>query len=103
MIADPATVPLVRDALRDGEWWVRLRAGLALTRFGAAGRNVLLAAEGGAYEPSRDMARLVLRLPPQAPAEYAAGAPAFTAATSRSSSTCLGCIPSPRALPCVRS
>jgi len=29
MIADPATLPLVRDALRDGDWWVRLRAGLA--------------------------------------------------------------------------
>jgi len=72
MVADPATVPLVREALRDGEWWVRLRAGLALTRFGAAGRNVLLAAEVGAYEPSRDMARLVLGLSPQALAEYAA-------------------------------
>jgi hypothetical protein len=72
MIADPATLALVRDALRDGEWWVRLRAGLALTRFGAAGRNVLLAAEVGAHEPSRDMARLVLGLSPQALAEYAA-------------------------------
>ena len=72
MIADPATVPLVRDALRDSEWWVRLRAGLSLTRFGAAGRNMLLAAEVGAYEPSRDMARLVLGLTPQALAEYAA-------------------------------
>ena len=72
MIADPATVNLVRDALRDGEWWVRLRAGLALARFGAAGRNVLLAAEVGAYEPSRDMARLVLGLSAQALAEYAA-------------------------------
>src|SRR5437660_388835 len=72
MIADPATVPLVRDALRDSEWWVRLRAGLSLTRFGAAGRNMLLAAEVGAYEPSRDMARLVLGLTPQALAEDAA-------------------------------
>jgi len=72
MIADPATVPLVRDALRDAEWWVRLRAGLALTRFGAAGRNALLAAEVGADEASRDMARLVLGLSPQALAEYAA-------------------------------
>ena len=72
MIADPATLALVRDALRDGEWWVRLRAGLALTRFGAAGRNVLLAVEVGAHEPSRDMARLVLGLSPQALAEYAA-------------------------------
>ncbi len=72
MIADPATVPLVRDALRDPEWWVRLRAGLALTRFGAAGRNVLLAVEVGAHESSRDMARLVLGLTPQALAEYAA-------------------------------
>jgi hypothetical protein len=51
---------------------VRLRAGLALTRFGAAGRNVLLAVEVGAHEPSRDMARLVLGLSPQALAEYAA-------------------------------
>src|SRR5437879_3931223 len=72
MIADPATVQLVRDALRDGDWWVRLRAGLALTRFGASGRNVLLAVEVGAHQPSRDMARLVLGLSPQALAEYAA-------------------------------
>ncbi|PYP17044.1 MAG: hypothetical protein DMD52_05460 [Gemmatimonadetes bacterium] len=72
MIADPATLPLVRDALRDVEWWVRLRAGLALTRFGGAGRNVLLEAEVSAHAEARDMARLVLGLSPQALAEYAA-------------------------------
>jgi hypothetical protein len=72
MIADPATLPLVRDALRDVEWWVRLRAGLALTRFGAAGRNVLLEAEVGAHAEARDMARLIVGLSPQALAEYAA-------------------------------
>jgi hypothetical protein len=33
---------------------------------------VLLAVEVGAHEPSRDMARLVLGLSPQALAEYAA-------------------------------
>ncbi|HVH67973.1 MAG TPA: HEAT repeat domain-containing protein [Gemmatimonadales bacterium] len=71
MIADPATLALVRDALRDPEWWVRLRAGLALTRFGGAGRNALLAAEVGVSDASRDMARLVLGLTPQALAEYA--------------------------------
>src|SRR5207245_1040885 len=69
---DPATVRRVRDALGDGGWWVRLRAGLALTRFGASGRNVLLAVEVGAHQPSRDMARLVLGLSSQALAEYAA-------------------------------
>ena len=72
MIADPATLPLVRDALRDVEWWVRLRAGLALTRFGGAGRNVLLEAEVSAHAEARDMARLILGLSPQALAEYAA-------------------------------
>jgi hypothetical protein len=72
MIADAATLALVREALRDPEWWVRLRAGLALTRFGGAGRNALLAAEVGAHDLSRDMARLVLGLTPQALAEYAA-------------------------------
>jgi HEAT repeat protein len=72
VIADPATLGVVRDALRDPEWWVRLRAGLALTRFGGAGRNALLAAEVGAHDQSRDMARLVLGLTPQALAEYAA-------------------------------
>jgi HEAT repeat protein len=72
MIADPATLPLVRDALRDVEWWVRRRAGLALTRFGGAGRNVLLEAEVSAHAEARDMARLVLGLSPQALAEYAA-------------------------------
>src|SRR5205807_691786 len=45
MLADPATLPLVHAALRDPDWWVRLRSGLALTRFGSAGRNALLAAE----------------------------------------------------------
>ena len=62
----------MRDALRDTEWWVRLRAGLALTRFGAAGRNVLLEAEVGGHAEARDMARLILGLSPQALAEYAA-------------------------------
>ncbi len=72
MIADPATLPLVRDALREREWWVRLRAGLALTRFGAFGRNVLLETEVGVHAEARDMARLILGLSPQALAEYAA-------------------------------
>jgi len=72
MIADPATLPVVRDALRDREWWVRLRSGLALTRFGGAGRNALLAAEVGGDAAARDMARLILGLSPQALAEYAA-------------------------------
>jgi len=58
MIADPATLPLVAGRAARRRRWVRLRAGLALTRFGAAGRNVLLAGEVGAHEPSRDMARL---------------------------------------------
>ena len=72
MIADPMTLPVVRDALRDAEWWVRLRSALALTRFGAAGRNALLAAEVGGDAAARDMARLILGLSPQALAEYAA-------------------------------
>jgi hypothetical protein len=62
----------VRDALRDEEWWVRLRAGLALTRFGGPGRNALLSAEVGGHAGARDMARLIVGLSPQALAEYAA-------------------------------
>ncbi|MGH7607559.1 MAG: hypothetical protein ACREME_09480, partial [Gemmatimonadales bacterium] len=62
----------VRDALRDPEWWVRLRAGLALMRFGPAGRNILLAADVGPHADARSMAALVLGLSPQALAEYAA-------------------------------
>ena len=49
-----------------------MRTGLALTRFGSAGRNALLAAEVGADPSARDMARLVLGLSPQALAEFAA-------------------------------
>ena len=72
MIADPKSLPALREALRDAEWWVRLRAGLALTRFGAAGRNALLEAEVGGHQEARDMAALILGLSPQALAEYAA-------------------------------
>jgi len=72
MIADQNTLPAVRDALRDPEWWVRLRAGLALIRFGAAGRNALLEAEVGAHAEARAMAGLILGLSSQALAEYAA-------------------------------
>jgi hypothetical protein len=72
MIADPTTLPAVRDGLLDPEWWVRLRAGLALTRFGRAGRDALLAAEVGAQVAARDMAALILGLSSQALAEYAA-------------------------------
>jgi hypothetical protein len=61
---------LFRQALRDSSWWVRLRAALALARGGAAGRDALLAAETGADAFARDMARLVLGLPPAALAEY---------------------------------
>ena len=72
MLADPATLPLLLTALRDPDWWVRMRTGLALTRFGSAGRNALLAAEVGADPSARDMARLVLGLSAQALAEFAA-------------------------------
>lgn len=72
MIADPGSLPAVVERLRDAEWWVRLRAGLALTRFGPAGRNALLKAEVGGHVGARDMAALILGLSPQALAEYAA-------------------------------
>lgn len=72
MIADASTLPLVKAALRDGVWWVRLRAALALMRYSAAGRNALLEAEVGADSDARDMAKLVLGLPAQALAEFAA-------------------------------
>ena len=72
MIADATTLPLVRSALRDPIWWVRLRAALALMRLAAPGRKALLDAEIGADPDARDMAKLVLGLPPQALAEFAA-------------------------------
>ena len=70
-IADATTLPLLVTALGDREWWVRMRAALALTRLGPAGRDALLKAEVGALAPARDMARLILGLPPQALAEFA--------------------------------
>ena len=72
MITDPTTLRLVRAALQDAIWWVRLRAALALTRFGTAGRNALLEAEVGADAGARDTARMILGLPAQALAEFAA-------------------------------
>jgi HEAT repeats len=72
MITDPTTLPLVREAVRDAVWWVRLRAALALTRFGTPGRNALLEAEVGVDGDARDTARMILGLPAQALAEFAA-------------------------------
>ena len=72
MIADATTLPLLRAGLRDPEWWVRLRAGLALMRFGAPGRNALLEIEVGADPDARNVAKLILGLPTQALAEFAA-------------------------------
>lgn len=63
-------VPLFQAALRDSSWWVRLRAALALIRSGPEGQDALLAAEIGPDAFARDMARLVLGLPPAALAEY---------------------------------
>jgi HEAT repeat protein len=72
MIADATTLPLVRSLLQDTAWWVRLRAGLALMRFGTAGRNALLETEVGADPDARNVAKLILGLPAQALAEFAA-------------------------------
>jgi HEAT repeat protein len=72
MITDPSTLPLVKSALRDEIWWVRLRAALALMRFAVPGRNALLEAEVGGDAYARDMAKMILGLPPQALAEFAA-------------------------------
>ena len=72
MISDANTLPLVTAALHDNVWWVRLRAALALMRFADAGRNALLEAEVGADPFAGATARMVLGLPPQALAEFAA-------------------------------
>ncbi|HWC74953.1 MAG TPA: HEAT repeat domain-containing protein [Gemmatimonadales bacterium] len=72
MIADPGTLALVQAALRDDAWWVRLRAALALTRFAQPGRGALLDAEVGTDPQARATARMVLGLPTQALAEFAA-------------------------------
>ena len=72
MITDVSTLPLLKGALRDSVWWVRLRGALALMRFAAAGRNALLEAEVGGDPIARAMAQMVLGLPAQALAEFAA-------------------------------
>ena len=72
MITDASTLPLLKAGLRDEVWWVRLRAALALMRFAAGGRNALLEAEVGADVNARAVAKLVLGLPAQALAEFAA-------------------------------
>lgn len=72
MITDVSSLPLVKTGLRDPVWWVRLRAALALMRFAAAGRNALLEAEVGGDGDARATATLVLGLPAQALAEFAA-------------------------------
>lgn len=72
MIADTSTLSPVRGLVRDPVWWVRLRAGLALMRFGATGRNALLEIEVGADAEARDIAKMILGLPAQALAEFAA-------------------------------
>jgi hypothetical protein len=72
MITDAGTLPLVKAALRDEVWWVRLRSALALMRFAAAGRTALLEAEAGDDPYARATAKLVLGLPAQALAEFAA-------------------------------
>ncbi len=72
MIADATTLPLVRGLVRDPVWWVRLRAALALMRFGGAGRNALLEIEVGGNAEARDVAKMILGLPAQALAEFAA-------------------------------
>ncbi len=72
MITDATTLPLVRAALQDDVWWVRLRAALALVRFAAPGRNALLEAEIGANPFASAVAKMVLGLPAQALAEFAA-------------------------------
>lgn len=72
MITDAGTLPVVKAGLQDSIWWVRLRAALALMRFAAAGRNALLEAEVGANPLAGAVAKLVLGLPAQALAEFAA-------------------------------
>ncbi|MFN2570509.1 MAG: HEAT repeat domain-containing protein [Gemmatimonadales bacterium] len=72
MIADAGTLPLLKAKLQDAVWWVRLRAALALMRFAAAGRNALLEAEVGGEPFARATAKMVLGLPAQALAEFAA-------------------------------
>ena len=72
MIADAGTLAAVKAALEDSVWWVRLRAALALMRFGGAGRNALLEAEIGPQPVASAVAKLVLGLPAQALAEFAA-------------------------------
>jgi len=72
MITAVSTLPLVKAALQDSVWWVRLRAALALMRFAAPGRNALLEAEVGANPFASAMAKMVLGLPAQALAEFAA-------------------------------
>ena len=72
MIADAGTLPFVKATLLDSVWWVRLRGALALMRFSTSGRNALLEAEVGANPFASAVAKMVLGLPAQALAEFAA-------------------------------
>ena len=72
ILGDPVSLDSVKVALRDAEWWVRLRAGLALTRFGGPGRNALLDADIGPYPNARQMAHLILGFSADALTEFAA-------------------------------
>jgi HEAT repeat protein len=72
MIADARTLADVKTALADSVWWVRVRAALALTRFGTAGRTALLEAETGGQPEASAVAKMILGLPAQALAEFAA-------------------------------
>ena len=72
MIADPSTLPVLRPLLQDVAWWVRLRAALALTRFGATGKAALVELQAQKATAARAVADLVLGLSPQAIAEYSA-------------------------------
>jgi len=60
----------LHGALRDGNWWVRLRAGVALRQLGPAGSRVLTEVQAGADRFAQEMARYVLGLSDEAVADY---------------------------------
>ena len=61
---------VLHAALRDGNWWVRLRAGIALRQLGPSGIAVLRDLQDGTDRFAREMARYVLGLTDEAVADY---------------------------------
>jgi hypothetical protein len=58
-LADTESVPLLRRALADVNWWVRFRSGLALAQLGEPGRTALRECRTARDRYASDMAAMI--------------------------------------------